>query len=161
MATPKTGRPRGRPRGTVRSHAGEIRKAIAQAAPELVQGLIQAAQAGDIQASVALLDRVAPRLRAAAAPVSCDTTGSAQDVAQRLLRAVGKGEIDAPSAIEVLSLVRAALGDEPPRHEPIDHEKLEAIYQHALAEAERKRLEVRHRSDPDFYKTLGLEEELP
>lgn len=104
MATPKTGRPRGRPKGSVNSRQIEIREAIAKAAPELVQKLITAAHDGDMQAAVALIDRIAPKVKPTAPPIFVDLSGDTGEVYRRILKAVGSGQVPVDLALEAAKL---------------------------------------------------------
>lgn len=66
------------------SRRNEIRAAIERAAPELIERILADARNGDTHAAIALLDRVAPKLRPAnTVVVSLD--GSAEQIGQRLL----------------------------------------------------------------------------
>jgi hypothetical protein len=150
FAPGQSGNPRGRPKGKGTSPATILRRSIEAFAPELIATLRKAAQDGDVTAAVALLDRALPKLRSAPAPVTIPLTGERDDVTERILLAVADGEIAAADGSELLTLVRQALGEEPPRFEPIDREKLDAIYAAAMARAEAQRLEFRHRNSPEF-----------
>lgn len=66
----KSGNPDGRPKGT---QTGMSRKAIAEAAPDIIATLITQAKNGDTQAAKALLDKVLPNLRPQALPVVVET----------------------------------------------------------------------------------------
>lgn len=141
MASKPTGRPRGRPKGSVSKRREEIRELIAEAAPELIRKLIEAAKSGDIAASTALLDRVAPKLRPTAMAVCVDLSGSPEEVGKRLLAAVGEGSIPVDIAHELAAL--AARATSPAETiKPIDYEHLDRIY-------EQKREEMRKR-DREF-----------
>lgn len=57
----KSGNASGRPRG--KTAAVTLRTAIEQAAPDIIQVLIQQANTGDVQAAKVLLDRICPTLK--------------------------------------------------------------------------------------------------
>ncbi len=137
------GRKRGRPKGAVSSPAGQIRRAIAEHAPELIDSLLKASRDGDVSATLRLLGRVCPPVRPSAATLSVNLNGTQSELAERVLRAVGSGEIPAADGVELLTLVRAALGEEPPKYEPMDVVKLNKIYARALEHAESERLRIR------------------
>jgi hypothetical protein len=63
----ESGNLKGRPKGAGSTPATIIRRAIEARSPELLESLFNAALAGDIAASAALLDRISPRIRASAA----------------------------------------------------------------------------------------------
>ncbi len=138
----RSGNPKGRPKGKGTSPATILRRSIEEFAPELIRTLRKAAKDGDTAAAVALLDRALPKLRSAPAPVTIALTGPRDEVTERILTAVADGEIAPSEGVEVLSLVRQALGEEPPKYEPMDVEKLNKIYARALEHAESERLRI-------------------
>tara|TARA_R110000822_G_scaffold307176_1_gene433998 strand:+ start:12354 stop:12794 length:441 start_codon:yes stop_codon:yes gene_type:complete len=89
----QSGNPGGRPPGTGLS--GELRRAIADRAPAIVQSLIKQAEGGDVQAARALLDRIVPPLKASAAPVIVAglTAGTPLERAAATLSAAGEGQL--------------------------------------------------------------------
>ncbi|EXJ14869.1 hypothetical protein [Imhoffiella purpurea] len=135
MASKPTGRPRGRPRGSVSKRQKQIREAIESAAPDLVEKLLEAATAGDTAAATALLDRVIPKLRASSAAIVLDLSGSPTEIGQRLLDAVGKGEVPVDVAREVLDLAARARPAEI-AFEPPDYKNLDQRYEELLANRE-------------------------
>lgn len=142
MASKPTGRPRGRPRGAVSKRREEIRELIADAAPELIRKLIEAAKSGDIAASTALLDRVAPKLRPTAMAVCVDLSGSPEEVGKRLLAAVGEGSIPVDIAHELAAL--AARATSPAETiKPIDYAHLDRIYERKMEEMRARDKEFR------------------
>lgn len=62
----ESGNPRGRPKGT--TEAGKLRKQISKHAPEIIENLVKLANAGDVQASKILLDKVVPGLKSESLP---------------------------------------------------------------------------------------------
>jgi hypothetical protein len=111
----RSGNPKGRPKGSGSSPAAVLRRSIEAFAPEVIETLRKAAAQGDVTAAVALLDRALPKLRSAPAPVTIALTGERDQVTDRILQAVANGEIAPADGTELLALVRAALGEEPPR----------------------------------------------
>ncbi len=142
-AGPKPKRPRGRPKGALSSPSSAIRKAISAHADELIDALLKASRAGDLTATCALVDRIVPRLRSVAPAVTVNLAGSREEAFERILNAVSAGDLDAPAAAELFALIRDARGDDPPKFEPMDTEKLNAIYVRALEHAESERLRIR------------------
>lgn len=93
----ESGNPRGRPAGV--GPAAELRAAIADFAPALVQVLARAAAAGDVSAARALLAYVLPPLRPVEAPVQIQVGGSSlTDRALATVEAMQAGRIAPESA---------------------------------------------------------------
>ena len=156
MASKPTGRPRGRPKGSVSKRREEIRSLIEDAAPELIQKLIEAAKAGDSSAATALLDRVAPKLRPTAMAVCVDLSGSPEEVGKRLLAAVGEGSIPVDIAHELAALAaRATSPSEAVK--PIDYEALDRIYAQKMAEMRARDEQFRTRRAEDL-RAMGVPE---
>lgn len=139
-----TPRKRGRPKGSVRSHAGEIRKAIQEHVPAIVAKLAEAAKAGDVAAASSLLDRAVPKLRPAAAAVCIDLSGSPTDVGKRLLEAVGRGEVPVDIASELAALAARTTSptDTIP---PLDIDRLNQIYEEKMTAMRERDREFRIR----------------
>jgi hypothetical protein len=137
----ESGNLKGRPKGAGSTPATIIRRAIEARSPELLESLFNAALAGDIAASAALLDRISPRIRASAGTVNIDLKGTTTELAERLLSAVTQGELTPADAAELLALVRTASGE----HEGLvmpNIEALDAIYAAGIAHAESERLRM-------------------
>lgn len=134
FAPGKSGNPRGRPAGSGSSPGVRLRRLIAQHGDELVSVLVEQAKQGDVTAAVALLDRCVSRLRPMSEPVAVDLTGDRQSVAERLLQGVSVGELSTETASELLSLVGSAQPADA-AIQPIDYEKLDALYDKAMKEA--------------------------
>ena len=149
FAPGQSGNPKGRPKGSGSSPAAVLRRSVEAFAPELIETLRKAAAQGDVTAAVALLDRALPKLRSASAAVTLPLDGPRAEAVERILQAVAKGEISAADGAELVTLVDRASGDEPV-YVPFDHEKLDKIYERAMAIAEEKRQAVRHRSSPEW-----------
>jgi len=103
-----SGNPKGRPKGS--GLAGELRKAIASRADDIVAALVGKALEGDVSAARALLDRVLPSLKAEAAPVHVPGLAGAGSLAERaesVLQAVGAGDVPPDVAAALVAAVGA------------------------------------------------------
>ncbi|MBV2208200.1 MAG: hypothetical protein KUL77_01370 [Thermomonas sp.] len=101
----QSGNPAGRPKGSGLS--GELRRAIAADAGEIVTAMIQRAKDGDMQAAKALLDRVLPALKSEAAPVSLPSlaAGTLTARAEAALAAVAEGDLAPDTAAALVAAV--------------------------------------------------------
>lgn len=103
-----SGNPAGRPKGS--GLAGELRKAIAVEAGDILAALIERAKAGDVQAARALLDRILPSLKPESAPVHVPGLADAGSLAERaesVLQAVGAGDVPPDVAAALVAAVGA------------------------------------------------------
>lgn len=103
-----SGNPKGRPKGS--GLAGELRKAIAVEAGDILAALIERAKAGDVQAARALLDRIVPSLKPESAPVHVPGLADAGSLAERaesVLQAVGAGDVPPDVAAALVAAVGA------------------------------------------------------
>lgn len=104
----QSGNPAGRPRrGTATAEI--LRAILAEQAGEVVQLVVDAALAGDLQAARLVLERVLPPLRPQAAPVEVLALAGASTLTEKagaILAAAGAGEISPDVAAHLL----AALG---------------------------------------------------
>lgn len=103
-----SGNPKGRPKGS--GLAGELRKAIAEDADDIVAALTERAKAGDVQAARVLLDRILPTVKpeSITTPIPSATgTGSLLERAERLLEAVAGGDLAPDRANELLTALGA------------------------------------------------------
>lgn len=103
----ESGNPKGRPRGS--GIAGDVRKAIAGRANDILAAMISKALEGDVQAGRALLDRIAPSLKPESLPVALAGIGSGTpwERAHAAMAAAGRGEVPVEAAA---ALVAAAGG---------------------------------------------------
>ena len=104
----ESGNPKGRPKGS--GLTGELRKAIADHATDIVAALVERALAGDVSAARALLDRVVPAYKAEAAPVQVPGLGAAESLAERadsVLQAAGNGTLAPDTAAALVAAVGA------------------------------------------------------
>ena len=107
MPTPKfkpgqSGNPAGRPKGKPLK-ATELRKAISEAMPEIIQGLIDAAKLGDISAATVLLNRCVPALKPEALAVNLPVKETLTDQSSEIIKATMGGKIPADIGSQLLS----------------------------------------------------------
>ena len=103
----QSGNPRGRPPG--RSTAQGLRERLAGRAGDVLDVVLYAALAGDLQAARLVLERVVPALRPQASPVELPAlaaAGTLTEKATAILAAAGAGEVGPDTAAHLL----AALG---------------------------------------------------
>ena len=101
-----SGNPAGRPKGS--GLTGQLRKAIADDADEILQSVITQAKAGDLIAAKILLDRIVPALKPEAQAVHLDGlagSGNLAGKADAVIHAVGSGEIAPDIAAQLISAV--------------------------------------------------------
>lgn len=98
----QSGNPAGRPRGT--SKAQQLRDAIAQDVPAIIETLKAAALAGDVQAARVLLERALPALKPQELPqaVPLPAGGTLADKGAAILHAAGAGELAPGQAAALL-----------------------------------------------------------
>lgn len=87
----QTGNPNGRPPAM----PSELRQRLTDASPEIIEGVIEAAQGGDMQAARLVLERIAPVTRSTAAPVVIPALEAAESLsgkAKAIVDAVARGE---------------------------------------------------------------------
>ncbi len=98
--------PAGRPKGSGLS--GQLRKAIADDAGEILQSVIDQAKAGDLAAAKILLDRIVPPLKPEAQAVHISELSGSGDLvgkADAVIHAVGSGDIAPDIAAQLISAV--------------------------------------------------------
>jgi len=98
-----SGNPQGRPRGEIVA----LREALADGGADVVAVVLNAAQAGDMQAAKLVLDRLVPPLKAAAMAVHLDLAGAASplDIARAILAAAASGTIAPDIAAQLVAAV--------------------------------------------------------
>lgn len=129
----RSGNQAGRPPGSGSSPGVLLRKEIAKHGKSLLNQLINDAKAGNTEAATWLLDRIIPRLKAQAAPVEVDTTGSVSELTQRLLRAVGDGRMAVDEAIEVAKLAASQPVSDSSQNQ-VNRERLDELYRQKMAQ---------------------------
>jgi len=100
----QSGNSAGRPTGS--GVTGEIRKAITDRAPELLQVVIdKAIGEADTQAAMALLNKIVPNLKAASEPVqfALDTKQGIAGVGSEIVQAIASGHVALDSGTQLLS----------------------------------------------------------
>jgi hypothetical protein len=110
MPSPKfkpgeSGNPAGRKPGT--TPATQIRKAIADAMPEILAQLVEQAKAGDVAAAKVLVDRVCPPLKPQAMPISLPVNGSLADQGAEIIRATLAGQIPPDIGSQLITALAA------------------------------------------------------
>jgi len=103
----QSGNKAGRPVGS--GVSGQVRKAIADKAPEIIEVLITQALAGDTQSGLALLNKITPNLKASNEPVQLhiDTTKGLSDTGEQILQSIASGDIALDSGTQMLSSLAA------------------------------------------------------
>jgi hypothetical protein len=104
-----SGNPSGRRRGS-KNRATLLRTHLvtSDSVRAIAGTLVESALAGNVQAAVAVLDRVWPRLRSSAAPIQIDLPdGSLTEQGRAVLAAVSAGAIDAETGSRLLTGIGA------------------------------------------------------
>jgi hypothetical protein len=100
----ESGNPKGRPKGS--GEIGKLRAAIGQALPDILNGLIEKAIAGDVQAARLLLERTLPAVKPAELPAPLALEGATlTDQGRAVLRLLAAGEIGPMQAAALLSAI--------------------------------------------------------
>jgi|SRR5690554_5357767 len=101
----ESGNPLGRPKGS--GLTGELRKAIANDAQDIISNLIEQAKGGDTTAAKVLLDRILPPLKAEAQAVNIAefNAGGLIEKAGAVLGATANGELAPDIAAQLISAV--------------------------------------------------------
>jgi len=100
----ESGNKAGRPVGT--GVTGTLRQAILDKSPELLQIVIdKALNEGDVNAALALLNKIMPNLKAANEPVlfNLDTSKNISGVGSEVVQAISNGEVALDSGTQLLS----------------------------------------------------------
>ena len=87
----ESGNPRGRPPNKASTIL--LRKAINDAMPEIIQGLIDAAKQGDVGAATVLLNRCVPALKAEAQAINLPVKETLPEQGNEIIKATMGGEI--------------------------------------------------------------------
>jgi hypothetical protein len=100
----QSGNPRGRPKGT--GEVGKLRTAIAEALPDILAGLIEKAQAGDVQAARLLLERTLPAVKPTELPMAVPLQGETlTDQGRAVLRLLAEGALGPGQAAALLGAI--------------------------------------------------------
>ena len=98
----ESGNPAGRKPGS--GEIGRLREGIAAHLPQIIDRLVNAAKAGDVQASRLLLERVLPAVKAVGQPVRLTLPdGNLTAQAAAIVRAAADSEISPDQASELLT----------------------------------------------------------
>ena len=89
--TGKSGNPRGRPKN--KTAPVMLRKAISEAMPEIIQGLIDAAKQGDVGAATVLLNRCVPALKSEAQAINLPVMDTLPEQGDEIIKAAVSGQI--------------------------------------------------------------------
>lgn len=101
----KSGNPGGRPKG--QTPRGKFREQVAAAVPQIVDGLVTAALAGDVAAAKVIMDRYLPALKPADEPITLNLPAGSDPVklGEALVAAVAKGEVSPGQAQAVMAVL--------------------------------------------------------
>lgn len=102
----QSGNPQGRPKGSGLS--AQLRAAIEQDAPSIIDALIEQAKGGDTAAAKTLLDRVLPALKPESQAISLPELVAAPtlaDKAKAAIDAAGAGDIAPSAASDMVSAI--------------------------------------------------------
>ncbi len=100
----QSGNPRGRPKGA--GEVGKLRAAIAEALPDILAGLIERAQAGDVQAARLLLERALPAVKPVELPEAVALQGETLTAkGEAVLRLLAAGELGPGQAAALLGAI--------------------------------------------------------
>jgi hypothetical protein len=99
----ESGNSAGRPAG--RTPAGQLRKAIVDAAPSLIESLIAQALQGDTMANKVLLDKIVPNLKAQSLPITIQSGKSLAESGQHVLNATLSGDVSPDVSALILSAI--------------------------------------------------------
>ena len=103
----QSGNPKGRPPG--RGQSAQFREALASKLPEVLQAVVQAACAGDMQAARLVLDRCLPALKPLEATIEglALPTGTLAQQARDILASVSRGEVAPGQAAQLVASIGA------------------------------------------------------
>ena len=101
----QTGNPNGRPKD--KTPATKLRKAIADAMPEILTQLVEQAKAGDVAAAKVLLDRVCPPLKPQAMHISLPVNSSLTEQGGEIIRATLVGQIPPDIGSQLITALAA------------------------------------------------------
>jgi hypothetical protein len=100
----QSGNPKGKTPGT--GELQRIRASIGEHVPEIIEQLVTAAKAGDIQAARLILERVLPPVKAIEQPQAIDLPdGTLTDQGRAVLRSVAAGELAPGQGAQLLAAI--------------------------------------------------------
>src|SRR5450759_4348264 len=97
----KSGNPKGRPKNKTAPLI--LRKAIVEAMPEIIQGLIDAAKLGDVGAATVLLNRCVPALKPEALAVCLPVKETLTDLCNEIVKSIVTGKIPPDVGSQLIS----------------------------------------------------------
>ena len=103
----QSGNPKGRPPG--RGQSAQFREALSSKLPEVLQAVVQAACAGDMQAARLVLDRCLPALKPLEATIEglALPTGTLTQQATDILASVSRGEVAPGQGAQLVASIGA------------------------------------------------------
>ena len=106
-AAGKSGNPKGRPPG--RGQSAQFREALAKRLPEVLQAVVDAAIAGDMQAARIILERTLPALKPLESSIEgmALPTGTLTQQATDVLSAVARGELAPGQGAQLVASIGA------------------------------------------------------
>lgn len=103
----QSGNPDGRPKGS-KDKRTELRELLKPHADDLVKKAVDMALAGDTTALRICIDRIIPSIKARDMPISIpELTGSLTEKGEKVLLAMGQGEITPNDATQMLQTISA------------------------------------------------------
>ena len=96
-----SGNPNGRPPNKTATIL--LRKAIVEAMPEIIQGLIDAAKLGDISAATVLLNRCVPVLKAEAQAINLPVKGTITEQGDEIIKSIVTGKIPPDTGSQLIT----------------------------------------------------------
>ena len=100
----ESGNPKGRPPGA--GEVAKLRAAIGEHVPEIINQLVAAARAGDIQAARLILERVLPPVKAIEQAQTIDLPdGTLTEQGRAVLRSVAAGELAPGQGAQLLAAI--------------------------------------------------------
>ena len=81
----------------------KLRESIKKDLPAILEAMVRAAKAGDVQAARLLLDRTIPALKPTTDPVTFTPGATLAETGQKILLAVAKGEMSSDQGTALIS----------------------------------------------------------
>ena len=97
----QSGNPAGRPRGIVTQ--AKLRESIKKDLSAILEAMVRAAKAGDVQAARLLLDRTIPALKPTTDPVTFTPGATLADTGQAIMQAVAQGQMTTEQGTALIS----------------------------------------------------------
>lgn len=102
----QSGNAAGKPLGTI-SRTVKLRNMIADRIPEVINTMIEAAIAGDVQAARVLIERVLPTVKSESLPVNLTPPDGASlaDIGNSIIQAISEGSISVEAGAQLMSVL--------------------------------------------------------